>query len=70
MNSVEMYFVAFKKHGEVQCLLEGPFVDSEKAEEALKPFKASELISTGEISGRYVVVEASVPILNLIIVGE
>lgn len=54
MNEFELYFVGFYKHDAIQCLLDGPFVDSDEADEA----KAAR----GETcSGAYVVCKTTLP---------
>jgi len=66
MDFMKMYFVAWKKHGEFQHLLDGPFIELERACDSLNQFQQAELVRDGTTSGHYIlVVVVSMPITSI-----
>lgn len=54
MNNFDLYFVGFYKHDGIQCLLSGPYVNFDQAQEACDVF-------ADDYSRSYVVCKTTLP---------
>ena len=59
MITVDLYFVAYKKHGEIQHVVAGPFIDVDECDVVIDTHKYSR--------DRYVIVQTTVPVEEHII---